>query len=82
MYDYLYHTDPSKIPLFISLWGKNDEWFVTPRPGAGPTAPPSKAGRAAGLMESSLKASPTPSDESLLERYLRRTHDRKFELDL
>jgi len=28
VYEYLYHTDPLKIPKFIQLWGTNPEWFT------------------------------------------------------
>ena len=34
VYSYLLYTDPGKLDMFYSLWGKNAEWFE-PEPGTG-----------------------------------------------
>ena len=34
MYSYLLYTDPSKLDVFYTLWGKNPEWFE-PEPETG-----------------------------------------------
>nr|QAA96039.1 L-amino acid oxidase 4 [synthetic construct] len=51
VYNYLYVTDPAKLPKFFELWGKNAEWFEQPGDGKEPN-----------------------SDNSLLEKFVRRTH--------
>jgi len=38
VYSYLLQTDPSKVPKFFELWGKNPEWFEEPGMGQEPSA--------------------------------------------
>ena len=59
VYNYLFLTDPAKLPKFFELWGKNAEWFEEPSGFANePEGGPARAPRA----------------NSLLEKFIRRTH--------
>jgi len=53
VYSYLFLTDPTKLPEFRKLWGKNAEWFEKPsgladEPEGGPA-------RAASLLEKFIR---------------------------
>lgn len=62
VYNYLFYTDPSKLPKFFELWGRNAEWFEEPGRQA-----PKGPGNFPGKMPKDGKS------YSLLESYLRKT---------